>query len=246
MKIDIIGKGNVGTHLATALKDAADVASVSSRTLEGLRKGSDIYLISVADDAIADVASQVATHIPSQAILVHTSGSTPLNAISGIHNLTGVFYPLQTFSKNVSLDYADIPFFIEGCDSHTQDILCEAARLVSPSVYSADSEKRRDLHVASVLSCNFVNHLWALASGYLSEKDLPFDALKPLIRETTRKIQTASPLDVQTGPAARHDLKTIEAHMERLNGKQELKEIYRLLTLSIIRTDDNRHNRNKI
>ncbi|MDE6391868.1 MAG: DUF2520 domain-containing protein [Muribaculaceae bacterium] len=238
MKIDIIGKGNVGTHLAIALKDVADVASVSSRTLEGLRNDSDIYLISVTDDVISDVASQVAGHIPCRATLAHTSGSTPLSAISGFHRFTGVFYPLQTFSKNVSLEYADIPFFIEGSDSNTHDILCETARLVSRSVYTADSEKRRDLHVASVLSCNFVNHLWALASGYLSQKELPFDALKPLIRETTRKIQAANPADVQTGPAVRHDMKTIEAHMSRLESDPELKEIYRLLTLSIIRTSN--------
>ena len=142
MKIDIIGKGNVGTHLATALKDAADVASVSSRTLEGLRKGSDIYLISVADDAIADVASQVATHIPSQAILAHTSGSTPLNAISGIHNLTGVFYPLQTFSKNVSLDYADIPFSLKGA-TVTLTTFC-AKRLASSAPLCIPPTRKRD------------------------------------------------------------------------------------------------------
>lgn len=234
MKIDIIGTGNVGTHLAEALLKKADVNRVSSRSLENIRTDSDIYLVCVSDDAIEDVSARVATHISSYAVLAHTSGTTPLSAIGNIHRSTGVFYPLQTFSKDVELAYDDIPFFIEGSDTGARDRLEEAARMVSRTVYHADSETRRDLHIASVLSCNFVNHLWALASEYLSKKNIPFDALLPLINETTRKIHRICPQEAQTGPAVRHDVKTVERHMSRISDDPELTAIYRILTESIM------------
>lgn len=234
MKIDIIGRGNVGTHLANAFEGMADAVSVNPRTLAELRADSDIYIISVSDDAIGGVAKALKARLPREAILAHTSGTTPMSRLKGCARNIGVFYPLQTFSKNVGLNYREIPFFIEGSDKKVEKQLCETARLVSDSVTLADSEKRKDLHVASVFSCNFVNHLWTMADDYLAERGLDFKSLLPLIRETTRKIERLHPADGQTGPAVRHDHKTLESHMHRLEMHPELQEIYSLLSLSIM------------
>ncbi len=234
MKIDIVGKGKVGTHLVKALEDHADVCSIPSRTLEGLRKDSDLYLICVSDDAIYDVAEKISHIINKEAVLAHTSGTTPLSAISAIYPATGVFYPLQTFSKGIELEYSEIPFFIEGSDTHTSHMLETVARLICEKVYMADSERRKDIHIASVLSCNFVNHLWTLADNYLAAKNIPFDVLLPLIRETGNKILRVSPAEAQTGPAARHDMKTISSHTEKLRDNPGLLEIYKVMTASIM------------
>ena len=232
----------MGTHLSLALGRKTDAVSVPSRTLEGLRTGSDLYVICVSDSAIREVAGRIARVIPQDRILAHTSGTTPLSAISDVYPRTGVLYPMQTFSKEVALDYADIPFFIEGSDARVLSELRRAAAFVSGNVTEADSAARRDLHIASVLSCNFVNHLWTLAYDYLESKGMSFDLMVPLVRETVRKISRVSPPEAQTGPAVRRDAATIGSHLEALSGNRELYELYRVMSESIIARHHNNQN----
>lgn len=240
MKIDIIGQGNVGSHLAKALGDKADTVSVNSRTLAGLRADADLYLISVSDDAIANVAKKLKQKVNKNGIVAHTSGTTPLSSLKILSNPTGVFYPLQTFTKGIELDYAEIPFFIEAADKRTEDFLMDTARLISRNVRVADSVRRRELHVASVFCCNFSNHLWALAAGWLNERGLDFKTLLPLIKETTRKAGNGRPFENQTGPAVRHDQGVLNAHLQALEMDPELQDIYSLLSLSIMNHHPNK------
>lgn len=239
MKIDIIGKGNVGTHLWRAFQPECDCVCVSSRDLAGLRKDSDIYIICVSDNVIAEIAEKVASEADKNSVIAHTSGSTPLSALQNIAQHKGVFYPLQTFSKNVELDYSEIPLFIEGDNDRTENILKKCGQMISDRVLTADSGTRCNLHVASVFGCNFVNHLWTLADNYLNSKGLNFDLLMPLIKETTRKIQRTTPRKAQTGPASRNDTVTIGKHLEQLSIFPEMQEIYRILSESIVRNSDN-------
>lgn len=235
MKIDIIGKGNVASHLLNAFTIAeADVRCVNSRTFEGLRNDSDIYLISVSDDAIYEVACYLSKNISSNSIMAHTSGTTPMCIFKSLHNHIGVFYPLQTFTKGVKLDYSIIPLLLEANDEYSKNKLKDLAILINDNYHFIDSDKRKDLHIASVFSCNFVNHLWSLAYDYLNTKGLNFDLIKPLIRETTLKIERLSPHEAQTGPASRHDKKTMNMHLNRLDENKELCEIYSILSESII------------
>ena len=131
MKIDIIGRGNVGWHLTQAFEGKADVNCVNPRTLEDLRRDADLYLISVTDDAIADVARRLAASLPTDAVVAHTSGTTGLDAIRPMFANSGVFYPLQTFTKSVSLDYSEIPVMLEASDETTGKTLSAAASMIS-------------------------------------------------------------------------------------------------------------------
>lgn len=234
MKVDIIGRGNVGTHLMSAMSSKCDAAIVNPRTLKGLRNNCDIYLISVSDDAIADVASRLLSFISQEAIVAHTSGTTPLSILSDLYSIRGVFYPLQTFTKGKDLQYNEIPFFVESNKSKGEEKLCELARLISNNVRIIDSEQRKALHIASVFSCNFVNHLWALSDSYLKEHGLSIEMLYPLIEETAKKVKELPPYYSQTGPARRHDMKTINEHIYSLGKDKNLKEIYSQLTNSIL------------
>lgn len=234
MKIDVIGRGNVGTHLCKALQGNADVNPVAPRTLDGIRGDADIYLISVSDDAISDVAENLKHRVNESSIVAHTSGTTPLSAISPLFANSGVFYPLQTFSKDVELDYIEIPFFIEGSSAEVSNILKEAAKAVSKHVYEADSENRKSLHIASVFACNFVNHLWTLSDKYLTDRGLSFDMLRPLITETCRKACRMRPYEAQTGPAVRRDTVTITSHEKSLAENPGYLKIYEMLTHSIM------------
>lgn len=233
--VAIIGRGNVGTHLSRALSSKVYVTVVNPHTLAELTGTEDIILISVSDAALPEVAGNLASHIHAKCnpIVAHTSGTTPMDVLSGLDVPYGVFYPMQTFSKDVDLNYADIPMFIEGSDAEVSDVLTELAGSFSDHVHYADSDKRRKLHVGSVFACNFANHLWALSEKWLKENGLDFSMMHALIRETTRKALSNSPASVQTGPARRHDAPTIKSHLKMLEGNPQLHDIYKILTDSI-------------
>ncbi len=231
--INIIGRGNVATHLYKALSDF-EVNMINPHTLDGLDRNADVIIISVKDDAISEVSDRIGS---TNAIVAHTSGSTSIDVLQMEDRKYGVFYPLQTFSKNIELDYTKIPFFIEGVDIKTECILKEIAGHISNHVYTADSHKRKIIHIASVFSCNFVNHLWGVANEILQEEGLPFSVITPLIEESVRKAEVSgNPYSVQTGPAIRNDINIMSTHLSMLDKYPELQEIYSILSKSIQRT----------
>ncbi|MDE7412198.1 MAG: DUF2520 domain-containing protein [Muribaculaceae bacterium] len=236
MKINIIGRGRVATHLRTALLNHADIVMVNPHTLEYLDSEADLTLISVSDNAIQEIIHKLPE---MKGIVAHTSGSTDINVFrdSNIKKY-GVFYPLQTFSFDKSLVYSEIPFFIEGSDHITENKLMEYAGLISPKIRTSNSSDRKNLHIASVFSCNFVNHLWVLADEYLTKNGLQFSDLLPLLEETVNKIKSLSPWKAQTGPAVRNDTAIIDNHIEALNDDPDLQSLYSILSRSI----SNSHN----
>ena len=236
--IVILGRGNVATHLSEALLNAG------YSVLQLWKRGdvlidADLYIIAVSDDAIEDVSKL----IPEHKFFAHTSGSVELSR-------GGVFYPLQTFSKNIEVDWTNIPILIEeinmddgtNVETHGHASLQDIAKKISTNVHITTPEKRRHLHLAAVFACNFTNHLWTISEDLLNEKDIPFDLLKPLIHQTFLKIQNHSPKNVQTGPAVRNDLKTLEAHRKILSECRDAlqcvstTEIYNILSKSIQNT----------
>lgn len=237
MILDIIGRGNVATHLYNAFRNINDVTvnMINPHTLAGLNPNADLILISVSDNAISEVAAKIPE---GSAMIAHTSGSTSIDTLSD-NKRYGVFYPLQTFSKGKVLNYSDLPFFIEGSDEATTKSLCDVAGLLSNKTFRADSNQRRALHVASTYACNFVNHLWSIADDLLQKNGFSFEVVRPLLQETLSKTAVMSPFDAQTGPAIRKDTKTIDSHLKLLsdsNVDKDIIDIYNLLTSSIIKT----------
>lgn len=249
-KIVMIGAGNVASHLAPAISKAgaADFVQVYSRHIESARElaeklpaatatdspediagDADIYLISVKDDAIGRIVEALPK---TGALVLHTSGSVGMEALAPASERYGVFYPLQTFSKNVTLDMGAVPLFVEGSSPEVEAEIRELGEKVFSKVYHADSEIRKKMHISAVFACNFTNHLWAIAEELLSREGLPFDVLRPLLEETLRKALVNFPSASQTGPAARGDRKIIEAHLSQLSGRE--KELYRILSDDIM------------
>ncbi len=235
MKISILGTGNVGSHLLAAWKGKTQVMIHSSRRMDSLPADSDIYVIAVSDNAIREVADKLRKQLPniSDVIVAHTSGTTSIDVLTDKFIHCGVIYPMQTFTKDKPLDYRMIPFFIEGNDDYSVEALRDAARLVSDSVRDADSVLRRKIHLSSVISCNFVNHLWSLSDSLLKDEGLDITILRPLIQETVGKLSILTPHDAQTGPARRGDLVTISSHLQLLEENPQLQEIYRLISENI-------------
>jgi len=166
-------------------------------------------------------------------LVVHTSGAADLIELKSVSR-KGVFYPLQTFSKNKEIDFSSIPICIEAENKNDLVLLETLALAISKKCHPINSVQRKSLHVSAVFVNNFVNHLYTIGSEICIENGLPFDLLIPIIQETSNKIQDLSPFDAQTGPAKRSDTKTIKDHLSILNKNQQ--EIYILLTNSIIKT----------
>ncbi len=74
--------------------------------------------------------------------------------------------------------------------------------------------------------------MYALASDIISNEDIQFDILKPLIAETAAKVMEMQPVAAQTGPAIRFDEKVMKKHLELITDPM-VKEIYSLLSKSI-------------
>lgn len=252
IKISIIGSGNLATQLGLALhKEGYLISQVFSRNkknaeilskklkakavvdLKKLSTDSSIYIISVKDDAIESVAKQLKL---KDQIVVHTSGSVSMDVLKKTSKNYGVFYPLQTFSKEKQASFKTIPICIEANNNTTSTTLQYFAKSISGNVQKVNSEQRKKIHLAAVFACNFTNHMYAIAEHLLAKDKLSLDLLKPLIEETAHKIKKTKPSNAQTGPAIRNDKKTIDAHVKLLANEKDFKKIYELITKSIVTT----------
>lgn len=250
MRVVFIGAGNVATHLALAMsRSGFDIVQVFSRTqasacalaqqvdadytteLSSFCRDADVYIYSVSDDALPGLISKV--NIP-EALHIHTSGSTAMNLFEQYASNYGVLYPLQTFSKSKDIDFSEVSFFVEGNSSDTENRIIHIARQLSDKVYVISSEDRLNLHVSAVFACNFVNHMYEVASELVEGSGIPFDVLLPLIEETLDKVKVISPYEAQTGPAVRNDIKIQEKHIEILRSKRELAAIYQMISRDIL------------
>ena len=250
MKIVLLGSGNVATHLGRSFKMAGqDIVQVYSRdpqnahqladslgadtveNLSDITKNADLYIIAVKDDAIRQVAHALSL---SDQLVIHTSGSTDLNVLDGVSERTGVFYPLQTFSKLKAIDFRQIPIAIEGNSEEVTVTVRGIADRLSEKVIELNSIQRQTLHTAAVFACNFTNHMYTLAAELLKTQNLDFDLLRPLIAETAFKIQLNDPAEMQTGPAVREDFNILDKQKTLLAHDASVLELFEKISQSII------------
>ncbi len=140
---------------------------------------------------------------------------------------------MQTFSKQRSVNFREIPSFVEANDDYAMSQIEGMARQLSGKVYRLSSSDRKYLHLSAVFACNFANHCYALAEKMLGDHGIPFDVMLPLIDETARKVHSMSPKEAQTGPAVRYDENVIAKQLSLLNDDAMAREIYELMSRSI-------------
>ena len=245
LSVILIGAGNVATHLYKALSKAENVSVLQwcNRNLKAITsyknevnitnnlddlKNADIFIIAISDDAIGELSSKLPF---TDKLVVHTSGSVSLHNLDK-KNRRGVFYPLQTFTKDAEINFSEVPICIEIENKTDLQILYQLSEALGCKHYRVNSDQRAALHLAAVFVNNFTNQIYRIGHEITESKSVDFNILKPLIKETAHKIETLSPYMAQTGPAKRDDKKTIKKHLKTLD-KDIHKEIYELLTKSI-------------
>lgn len=155
-----------------------------------------------------------------------------MSVLAPASDSVAVLYPLQTFSRGAHLDLRHVPFFTEASDTAALEVIDGYAHMLSPVVRHADSRQRTVLHIAGVMSCNFVNYLWRLTAEELGREGYGFELVRPLVEATLDKAFAIGPEAAQTGPAARGDLATIQKHISMLPA--DTAAIYDLLSQAII------------
>lgn len=238
----IIGAGNVGTHLAKLFSRQGAAVTIACRniasvpdllktscnvvSLEDMPAEADLYLLTLKDTVIPEVAAA----LPElHGVVAHTSGSIGMEPLSKFHQ-HGVFYPFQTFRKEIPLSVSTFPILVEASDPATEALLNEMAAFIASGVFVLPASERAIVHTAGVFVSNFTNLMYSAGWQLADQK---FDAEKmllPLILETAIRLKFKSPADVQTGPAIRDDRETILKHLEILQQEPALYDMYKSLT----------------
>jgi predicted short-subunit dehydrogenase-like oxidoreductase (DUF2520 family) len=250
MKVVIVGTGNVATVLGQRILEVGnEIAQVVGRTEEkaaalasalrctystnyaNIDISADLYIISVADNVIKDVAEKL---LLGNRLVVHTAAAVSKDVLSNSSTNYGVLYPLQTLKAGLP-NIPPIPVAIDGSSPNVINTLKSFAGSWAESVVVASDEERLKVHVGAVFVSNFTNHIFALVSQYFKEENLNFKSLQRLIEETIRRVATSDPKVVQTGPAIRNDTDTINRHKVVLGTHPQLLKVYKELTDSIFR-----------
>lgn len=248
MKIAIIGNGNVGTAVYEGLNNlnyavqifARSPKTHSERSIEEIfLYDPQICIIAVSDNAIQNVAEYV-FGLNQNTILLHMSGATPMNVLENEkHERKAVIYPLQTVRKGKVTEWKNIPVFVQGSDPEVMAIVTEIANKLSKIVYQSDDEIRLTVHLAAVITNNFINHLVVEAYHLLNKKGIDNDVLFPILKTTFEKVTSSPPELTQTGPAVRGDVSTMQRHMDIIHDPG-LSMIYEVISENIIKSHGNK------
>ena len=250
-KVIIVGSGNVAEAFARALRTTSHqvvqvyarngergkyVASLAGAEYCGCAaelKAAELYLICVSDRAIKQVAAELP--FAKGAIVAHTAGCGTLEMLpEGVRR--AIVYPFQTFSIGRVVNFREIFLFVEAQDEATYNEAEAFAKSLTDNVLPADATLREKIHLTGVLTSNFVNNMYATAAEVLAGAGLDFEVVAPLIAETAAKaLDSRQPAQVQTGPAVRGDMQTLERHRKLIGENEVLRKMYDIISENIWR-----------
>lgn len=260
-KIVIIGCGNVAWHLAKHLSQVniheifvynhkpnsllndfkTKLKCTVEPNLNNIISDADFYFICVTDKFISGIAKKIKIK-NTNAIVVHTSGSAKIDDLGNEIN-SAVFYPLQSFSKQVEVNWSEIPIIIEANSRKVKNKIFELAVLFSKKIVNSTYKERLKLHLAAVFVNNFTNSLFVVAEDLIKKNSSnnKLELLFPLIKQTISKIEKIDPRAAQTGPAKRNDKTVMKKHLKLLSENSDLKKLYKQLSSLIVKQQTENH-----
>ena len=214
-------------------KCAASVKFILEEPVKNEHIG-DILFLTVTDDAIADVAVNLArSNISfSHKTVVHCSGaldSSSLNPLQGKGADVAAMHPVQSFGGKSENPFQDIYFSLEGDQTAIAEMEKVASVLGARSI-EVFAEDKPIIHASAAVASNFLVTLMhqavVIAQKAGIEEHDALDMLKPLIQTTFENITKQGAANALTGPIARGDIETIKKHIELLYNDSELIEFY--------------------
>lgn len=210
-RFSLIGPGRAGTSLATALVTLGwQHASTFGRHDDPTHAADGVELLVVAtpDSAIERVTAKVA---PGDAVVIHLSGATPLDAIGGHRH--GALHPLVSLADPVegAVALRSAWFAVAG-----DPIVQHLAESLSGKWFELRDEDRVLYHAAAVIGSNHLVALLGQVERLGGEIGVPLDAFLSLARSSVDNVERLGPAGALTGPVARGDEETIEMHRAEL------------------------------
>jgi predicted short-subunit dehydrogenase-like oxidoreductase (DUF2520 family) len=209
--VRVVGHGRVGSAISARLRERGIIVR---------EEEPDLVLLCVPDSAIPDVAAAIA---PGPWV-AHVSGATALSALAPHVRRFGV-HPLQTFTRArgpEQLDGAWAAVTAETDDARTRGLWLAGRLGLRP--FELGDESRILYHAGATMASNYLVTLHRLASRLFEQAGAPPEALLPLMRRT---IDNGFEL---TGPIARGDWATVDAHLAAIHeAAPEIEAAYRAL-----------------
>ncbi|MDP1842684.1 MAG: DUF2520 domain-containing protein [Sediminibacterium sp.] len=248
MVFSFIGSGNVATHFAKQVKYYGySIEQVYSNNLinaqhlselvgahpinhlSKLNKTADVYIIAVKDDLLPQIVKSL--FLPGKLIL-HTSGFSPIELLSTVSDRYGVVWPMRMIRSNTPINQK-MNVVINGNNDSSIQSIHDLFIQFPWKIEIVNDSKRMKMHVMATFTANFSNHLYQLAFEYCQKENIPFHTLYSIIEQTAISIQTNNPSELQAGPAFRGDESMIKAHLDLLNGNEDIAQLYQLFSESI-------------
>ncbi|MBK7763889.1 MAG: DUF2520 domain-containing protein [Bacteroidetes bacterium] len=253
MKIVILGSGNIATFFAHRFQqNGHEIVQVYSRTelhaqqlasqlhcnytssLHEINKTADVYVLAVSDDAVLTICETLNLN---NKLVLHTAGTLSLHHIDQSSANTGSIWCVYSIQKHAWPNHKNIPCVINASNEESLLLVQELAKCISDQIIHLDDELKLNLHVAAVFANNFSNYLFGISYDILKNHNLSFNILLPLIQDTVNKLIHLTPTELQSGPAKRGDVKTIEKHLTLLSSQTQYQEIYKLLSEAIMKAN---------
>ena len=211
-RVKVIGRGRVGSAIAGRLAE---------RDIDLVDEEADVVLLCVPDAAVGDVAEGLT---PGHAWIGHVSGATPLSALAP-HTRRFSLHPLQTFTRSRGPEQLDGAYAaVSGETPEALGIATELARTLGLEPFELADDRRALYHAGAAVASNYLVTLYRIAAGLLEEAGAPPEALVPLMRRT---IENGFEL---TGPIARGDWATVDAHLDAIRvARPEVEPVYKVL-----------------
>jgi predicted short-subunit dehydrogenase-like oxidoreductase (DUF2520 family) len=253
LKIVLIGAGNAAYAIGKAFRKegleilqiysrniekskklANEISSVGIDSLQSISPEANVYLLAIPDHSLQGLAKSL-SEVPrlKNSLIVHLSGNSSLSLLTEYFPRAGVFYPLQTMKYGKEISFQKVPFVIDATLEEDKILLTELALRLSSEVFHLSQKQRSTLHLAAVMSNNFVNQLFKEAFLLCDQIDVPTKLLLPLIESTLTQIKNEHPKNLQTGPALRKDMPTLLSHIQLLHKDSELSDIYKKISQRI-------------
>jgi len=215
----VIGAGRVGQTVAARLEGSLLVHGRDQPDLDTAER----VLLAVPDGAIAEVCTRIAARLPAGCAVVHFSGATSVHALDAAPGPAACVHPLQTIWPDRGPRQLEGAYAAVTGDAATGERL---ARELGMTPFPLADEAKPVYHAATAFASNYLVTLTHVAAGLMQQagidEQLAYSALRPLQQRTVEVAQGPP-----TGPIARADAGTVEAHLAVL--RPDLAELYRSL-----------------
>jgi predicted short-subunit dehydrogenase-like oxidoreductase (DUF2520 family) len=203
----------------------------------------DIVWLTVPDDAIADVARNIArSQIWRNRIVFHSSGALTSDELAPLRERgarVASVHPMMTFVRGVAPEMAGVSFAIEGDATAVRTARSVVAEL-GASAFVIQKQKKALYHAfgsfASPLVIALMSSMEQVASAAGIRKQDIKPVIVPLLWQTLRNYLQKDAASAFSGPLMRGDVATIRKHLVELKKLPEARQVYLALCKASLKT----------